>query len=120
MLYKTIKLISAYVKGDTEYLSSWLFFMLGKIKSNLSMAESSSQFKKLREILTDYNIKYKKELFVYDHVEADYDKMQRMLVNLVTDLDYGSKERDLERSMAIEYIKFLYDLNEMLHQAISK
>ena len=86
MLYKTIKEVSSYIHDNTECLSSWLFFILTRIKSNITMPEPSVQFKKLKEILSDYSAKYKKELSTHSSSQVDYEKMQRVLVQAISDL----------------------------------
>lgn len=83
---------------------------------------SQEQLIKLKEIVRDYNIKYRKELFSRRKMSCNLQQNQTFILGCLKIIDGMKKSEDESQNniliSTLNHLIFLYDTNEFLRKSI--
>ena len=83
---------------------------------------SQQQLSKLKEVVRDYNIKYRKQLFSRRKITCNLQQNQTFILSCLKTIDAIKKSEDESQNnmiiSALNHLIFLYDTNELLRKAM--
>ena len=110
---------------DTDIIICWLFAIIDELEEKLhseATIGSEEQLEKLKQVVRDYNLKYKKELFTRRKFDTNLQQNQTFILACLKSIDAVKNSDDEAQNglivSVLGHLIFLYDTNELLRRSL--